>query len=118
MLNRAVLIVRFKKPFVDWVNASDPTPTHTISLAEVNDDSTAYLVEVEDESELEQWLSLNGDTLFEEILFDWYTDPGLWPQDRSLTMLKKWCSFELHTVVLDTGSSPLEDDEADYAPET
>ena len=41
----------------------------------------------------------------------WYTDPALWPRDRSLKMLKDWCSFELHTVVVDTGASPLEDDE-------
>jgi hypothetical protein len=26
-------------------------------------------------------------------------------------MLQEWCSFELHTVVVDTGESPLEDDE-------
>jgi hypothetical protein len=25
--------------------------------------------------------------------------------------LQEWCSFELHTVVMDTGESPLEDDE-------
>lgn len=35
----------------------------------------------------------------------------LWPRDRSLETLKEWCSFELHTVVVDTGESPLEDDE-------
>ena len=118
MLNRAVLIVRFSQPFVDWVNAADPTPTHTITLADVNDDSNAYLIEVEDEKELEEWLALNGDILFEEVLNDWYTDPDLWPQDRSLVLFKKWCSFELHTVVLDTGRSPLEDDDAEYAAET
>jgi hypothetical protein len=28
-------------------------------------------------------------------------------------MLKEWCSFELHTVLVDTGASPLEDDELD-----
>jgi hypothetical protein len=49
VLNRAVLIVRFKQPFVDWVNAADPTPTHTITLAEANDDSSAYLLEIEDD---------------------------------------------------------------------
>jgi hypothetical protein len=26
-------------------------------------------------------------------------------------MLKEWCSFELHTVVVDAGESPLRDDE-------
>jgi hypothetical protein len=71
------------------------------------------LLEVEDERELDEWLALNGETLFEEVLNDWYTDPELWPQDRSLAMFRKWCSLELHTVVLDTGNSPLEDDEAD-----
>jgi hypothetical protein len=48
---------------------------------------------------------------FEEELNGWYTDPALWPRDRSLKMLKEWCSFELHTVVVDTGESPLQDDE-------
>ena len=113
MINRAVLIVRYTQFFVDWVNAADPTPTDTITLADANDDSSAYLLEVEDERELDEWLALNGETLFEEVLNDWYTDPELWPQDRSLAMFRKWCSLELHTVVLDTGNSPLEDDEAD-----
>ena len=113
MLNRAVLIVRFRQLFVEWVNAADPAPAHTITLADLNSDSSAFLLEVEDENDLDEWLAVNGDTLFEEILSDWYTDPDLWPQDRSLAMFKNWCSFELHTVVIDTGSSPLEDDEAD-----
>lgn len=113
MLNRAVLIVRFEQAFVDWVNAADPTPTQTITLAEVDDDSSAYLVEVEDEEELEEWLALNGEWLFEEILNDWYTDPDLWPQDRSLGLFRKWCRFELHSLVRDTGGAPLEDDEVE-----
>jgi len=33
------------------------------------------------------------------------------PGGRSLKLLKEWCSFELHTVVADTGASPLEEDE-------
>jgi hypothetical protein len=118
VLNRSALILRFKQPFVDWVNAVDPVPTSAVSVADLNVESTVYLLEVEDESELEVWLGLNGNTLFEEILNDWYTDPDLWPQDRSLAMFKNWCSFELHSVIVDTGRSPLEDDEADYAAET
>jgi len=49
--------------------------------------------------------------LFEEELNGWYTEPALWPRDRSFKMLQEWCSRELHTVVVDTGESPLEDDE-------
>jgi hypothetical protein len=66
-----------------------------------------------DEDELARWLARHHRELFEEELNGWYTDPALWPRDRSLKMLQEWCSFELHTVVVDTGDSPLEDDEFD-----
>jgi hypothetical protein len=112
MLNRAALILRYKQPFVDWINAADPSPTsRTLTLAEVNQEHTVYLVDVEDEDELTEWLTRHHKELLEEELNGWYTDPALWPRDRSLKMLKEWCSFELHTVVVDTGESPLEDDE-------
>ncbi len=111
MLNRSVLILRYKQPFVDWINAADPTPTHTTKLADVNEDSTAYLLEVEDEDELAAWLEANGEMLFAEELDGWYTDPALWPDDRSLAQFKRWCTFKLHTVVVDTGATPLADDE-------
>ncbi len=114
MLNRAVLILRYKQPFVDWINAADPTSTQELTLVDVNDDNTAYLIEVEDEKEFERWLKENAEMLFEEELNGWYTDPSLWPQDRSLALFKKWCTFELHTLVIDTGSSLLFDDEAIY----
>jgi hypothetical protein len=112
MLNREALILRYKQPFVDWINAADPSPTsHTLTLADVNQERTVYLVEVEDEVELAGWLAHHHQELFEEELNGWYTDPGLWPRDRSLKMLRQWCSFELHTVVVDTGESSLEGDE-------
>ena len=112
MLNRAALILRYNQPFVDWINGADPSPTsHTLTLAEVNQEHTVYLIEVEDEDELARWLIRHHAELFEEELNGWYTDPALWPRDRSLEMLQEWCSFELHTVVVDAGESPLEDDE-------
>ena len=75
--------------------------------------SNGYLLSLkfENEEELNKWLELNYDILFEEELNGWYTDPALWPKGRSLHLFKKWCSFELHTMVFDTGGSPLEDDE-------
>ena len=82
-------------------------------MAEVNQEHTVYLVEAEDEGELAEWLARHHRKLFEEELNGWYTDPALWPRVRSLRVLKEWCSFELHTVVVDAGQSPLEDDEFD-----
>ena len=110
MLNRAALICRYKQPFVDWINAVDPAPSRTVELDDVNQEHTVYLVEAEEEHELTAWLKLNHQTLFERELEGWYTDPALWPEDRSLKALRAWCTIELHTVVVDTGDSPLEDD--------
>ena len=112
--HRAALILRYKQPFVDWINAADPSPTpHVLTLAEVNQEHTVYLVEVEDQDELAQWLAQNHQALFEEELNGRYMDPALWPRHPSLKMLKEWCSFEPHTVVVDTGASPLEDDDSE-----
>jgi hypothetical protein len=77
MLNRAALILRYKQLFVDWINAADPSPTsRTLTLAEVNQELTVYLVEVEDEEELAGWLARHHEELFEQELSGWYTDPG------------------------------------------
>ena len=111
MVNRAVLIIRYKQPFVDWINAADPTPSHAVTLLAANEDTTAYLVDVEDEYEFERWFKRNALALFEEELNNWYADPGLWPRNRSAALFKKWCTFELHTVVHDTGGPPMVDDE-------
>ena len=112
MLNRAALILRYKQPFVDWINAADPHPSsHILTLGEVNEERTVYLIEIEDGQELGGWLKHHYQDLFEDELNGWYTDPALWPQSRSLKLLREWCSFELNTVVIDTGESPLEDDD-------
>ena len=112
VLNRAALILRYKQPFVDWINAADPSPaSHPVTLAEVNLERTVYLIEVEGEDELASWLRRHHLEIFEEELSGWYTDPKLWPPDRSLRVLKEWCAFELHTVVLDFGDSPIESEE-------
>ena len=80
-------------------------------MREFNEEHAVYLVEVEDERELSGWLRRHHEEPFEQELNGWYTDPALWPRDRSLEMLKEWCSFELHSVVVDTGALPLQDDD-------
>ena len=69
MLNRAALILHYRQPFVDWINAVDPSPTsHVLTPDEVNQEHTVYLVEVEDEDELAGWLARNHEELFEQEL--------------------------------------------------
>jgi hypothetical protein len=111
VLNRAVLMLRYKQPFVDWINANEPNPQQRLKLSDANSDSTCYLIEVEEEEELEGWLKLNGAALFEAELHGWFPDQELWPKDRSRALFDKWCAYELHTLVFDTGTTPLLDSE-------
>ncbi len=111
MLNRALLVIRYKQPFIDWVNEADPRPEgHITKLAQANADSPAYLIHEYATENFEEWLEDCYFTLFENLLGEWYTDPALWPQDRTLKLFKAWCDFEMHSMVLDYVDGPLLDD--------
>ena len=102
MLNRDLLIVRYKQPFVDWINEADPQPDENpITLAEANEDTSAFLVHDYASEELDEWLEENYLPLFEELLEEWYTDPAMWPQDRSLKLFRRWCDVEAHSIIFD-----------------
>jgi hypothetical protein len=109
VLNRAALIVRYKQPFVEWINAAEPNPQQRLKLTDANDNNSVYLIEVEDEDDLPSWLQVNGVALMEAELSGWFPEEALWPKDRSLALFNKWCAVELHTLVFDTGETPLRD---------
>jgi hypothetical protein len=73
-------------------------------LAEVNQEHSVYLIEVEDQGELAKWIAHHHQEVFENEVNGWCTDPALWPRYRSLRTLQEWRS-RLHTVVADTSSS-------------
>ena len=57
MLNRDLLIVRYKQTFVDWVNEADPHHDgRLMALEEANDDSPAYLIHEYASEDFENWL--------------------------------------------------------------
>ena len=50
MINRAAVILKYKKPFVDWINNSDPIKSLGITIDKANEDRTVYLIH-EDEAD-------------------------------------------------------------------
>ncbi len=111
MINRSSIILKAKEPFVQWVNAADPYYENPgITLESVNSDRTVYLISEEDAENLEQWLSVNFSTLFENELEGWYVDESLWPENRDRATFDKWFSVECHSVVIDTVGGVIEDD--------
>jgi hypothetical protein len=106
-VNRSLIVVRAKQPFVQWIN-SLPDPGD-LTLDEVNEESTAYLLpEYEDDSEMEKFLKKYYPIIFEEQLNGWWVDPEDWPANRNLKTFKDWFDFEFHCIVFDLIEEPIQ----------
>ena len=111
MVNRAALLLRYKEPFVQWLNESCPDANEPdISMEEANQDKIVYLLDEEEVDNLEEWISLNHQALFESELDGWNTDESRWPKKRDLELFAKWFEVECHTVLIDAGTGPIFDD--------
>ncbi len=112
MLNRCVMTVRAKQPFLDWVKTRPEFAKTT--LDQWNEDGVAYLLPmVEDERDgLDSLIPLCYEMLFERELAAWCDDPQGWPAKRDLVTFLQWFEPQLRSVVIDLVDAPLEDDEA------
>ena len=116
MLNRDLIVVRMKQPFVDWVNEADPySDGSRMTLDDVNEDVSTFLIHDNASEDFERWLTEFYLLLFEAILEEWYVDEALWPQDRTLALFKRWCDVEIHSMVFDLVDGALIDDEIDLS---
>jgi len=116
MLNRGALILRYKEPAVRWINeCDDDDGSDEVSLQMVNEERTVYLIAEGagvDGIHLEEWLTRNYGPLFEMELEGWYTDPELWPLNRTYNLFREWFVPEYHSALIDLGSGTIFDDEA------
>jgi hypothetical protein len=110
MLNRSAVIVRPKKPFLDWLRAVDDDDAPAVTLDQM--DATLYLVpDYEDPADAEKVPGRVCEEIFCQELEGWYTDVDVWPKDRSLKVFKQWFDVQHHEVVEDVGRGPIENDE-------
>ena len=110
MLNRSIIIIKAKEPFLSWLS-SLPEPENNISLDEINFDNSVYLLpEYEMDDEREDILADYYDIIFEDQLADWWTDSAIWPKTRDLSTFKEWFDIEFHSLILDLVDLPLEDE--------
>ena len=112
MINRAAVILKYKDPFVKWLNKTDPDDEAPgITLAEANDDCTVYLIREEDGENLDEWIALNYKSLLENEMGDWYQDESLWPVKRTEKMFHEWFEVVCHTAIYDTVGAPIVEDD-------
>jgi hypothetical protein len=100
-IDRTVLVVKPKQPFLDWVHSLDDE-SKDFTLDNAREDCTAYLVpEIQDDLEQRQVLEWCYELLFEEELEGWHTESKDWPQNRNLKMFLDWFDVEFHSLVFD-----------------
>lgn len=106
-INRSILTVRAKEPFLHWLNSLPDPEKYT--LDEVNSDQSAFLLpEYEADDKKENLLKKYYKPIFEEKLNGWWQDPDAWPPKRDLKTFKKWFDVEFHSVVFDLVDRPIQ----------
>ena len=113
-LNRAVIILRYKQPYIDWVKTAGPSPIE-ISLEDANDDSEAFLVPdyessvdpIDGTEDAIQWVEKRWRVFFEYVLGSWMLDESEWPKNLTLKMFREWFDVEYKSMVWDMGKEPF-----------
>ena len=105
-INRNVLIVVPTEGFLAWAK-KNPDEDAGLTLKELIADTTAYLIP-EQEADAEAWLKRHFKTIFENELNGWYTDPSLWPADRSYRAFKKYFRVHFCSSVIDLAKGAIE----------
>lgn len=105
-INRCLLVVKPKQPFLDWIHSCDDD---RYTLEGVRDDSTAYLVPEYDLISYQPMILQDYyDFIFGTELLSWFTDEETWPKQRDLTMFLEWFDVEFHSLIFDLDNTPLE----------
>ncbi len=110
MLNRGVVIVRPKQPYLDWAAALDDSEL----VPDPNAEQTVYLIpSYGDDEEAWEILERVHPAIFENELYGWHTDEAAWPKGRDFAMFKAWFKIELHSVVEDLCDYEIVDEDAE-----
>jgi len=119
-INRAVVILRYKQPYIDWVRRVGPDPIK-LTLEDANDDSEAFLVPtyespvdaIDCTEDAVKWVEKRWRMFFEHILGSWIIDESEWPRQRTLKMFREWFDVEYRSMVWDLCHEPLRIEEWD-----
>ena len=100
--NRSFLLVKPKKPFVDWVNGYDD---NVIPEDGIYSTRTLYMVEdLDDDSEqsVKKYLKQKYEDIFINELWSWYTDDNYLPKNITFKMFEEWLEYEFIDLCFDT----------------
>jgi len=104
ILNRSAITVAYKKPFVDWHNALMPDMPLTDNM--IGESSTYLVSEIFDDAD--KLIRKHYKEIFENELFQMWTDENDWPQKITYKLFNEWLSVEIAGFVYDLPKSRIE----------
>jgi hypothetical protein len=110
-VNRSVLVVRPRQPYLDWVHSLDEGGKK-FTLDDLRRECTSYLVpQWEHEDQRDEILADVHLEVFEHELWAWMRDPAVWPLKRDLATFKAWFELEFCSVTMDVVGGFIESEE-------
>lgn len=104
-INRTVILVTPKQPFLEWASSFDDERPLAI---EENIFSTAYLIpNTYDELNYENWLKKNYKDIFVLELESWMTTPEAWPTKMTYKIFQEWFDVRVADAVIEMGKGPI-----------
>ena len=108
-LNRNLVVVRPRQPFIDWVREVDPGDP--VGADFVREQVSAFLIDqFEVPGEAEKWVEDQCDFFFRFMCNEWYTDPALWPTFEGWKKFGEWFDVEYIEMAWDLIDAPLSSD--------
>jgi len=115
VINRSLLIVYAKEPFVEWL-CSLPVPSEHAdmflgpkTLESINRDPPCFLIpnDCDPQDALEHYFPI----IIHELFSAWSTDENQWPDKFNLRTFKKWFDVKSSMIIHDcNGKEPLDYD--------
>ena len=111
LLNRSVIIVRPKRPYLEWAKRDDSGGVAEAVFETLRSDPNVYLLpEYNGPVGQQEVLEDFWPALFEAMLNGWNKDEAYWPKDRNFQMFQAWFEIQIGSGVEDLYlDEPLED---------
>ena len=109
-VNRHAVIIKGKKPFLDWINQIDDDG-FILTLEQLRSESNTYLVpEADTPEETVAYIDKHFERFFQAELSAWVMDESDFPQNRTLQMFWEFFDIEISDIVVDMCDDDLEVD--------
>jgi hypothetical protein len=119
-IDRVAVILRLKKPCLDWAKKLASTDRNVGKLEALRKEAPIYLLPCADRDDPEDVLENHFAEIFRAELQSWTAQEILWPKGRDFDLFKTWYDAEILTTIIDFGrdfDGEVEDEPAEEVPD-